>query len=97
MKVFPLLNIEAGEDKDYFQIIQEERNELISLSSDFMAQICEQKSKAEKLSKLARSDSLTHLLNFHAFHECLDKEIQRAQRYKHNLCLIMAAIDHLKI
>jgi diguanylate cyclase (GGDEF)-like protein len=61
-----------------------------------MEQLCEQKKQIENLSKLAKTDSLTNLLNFNAFHESLDKEIQRAQRYKHNLCLIMADIDHFK-
>ena len=94
--VFPLFNIKIDEDKDYFQIIEDARNELISLSSDFMEQLCEQKKQIENLSKLAKTDSLTNLLNFNAFHESLDKEMQRAQRYKHNLCLIMADIDHFK-
>ena len=97
MNVFPLFSLKVDEDKNYFHIIEEARNELISLSSDFMEQLCEQKKRIEDLSKLAKTDSLTNLLNFKAFHECLDKEIQRAQRYKHNLCLIMADIDHFKI
>ena len=94
--VFPLFNIKIDEDKDYFQIIEDARNELINLSSDFMEQLCEQKKQIENLSKLAKTDSLTNLLNFNAFHESLDKEIQRAQRYNYNLCLIMADIDHFK-
>ena len=96
MNVFPLFSITVGEDKEYFKIIEDARNELINLSSDFMEQLCEQKKRIEDLSKLATTDSLTNLLNFHAFHECLEREIQRAQRYNHNLCLIMADIDHFK-
>ena len=96
MNVFPLFNITVDEDKDYFKIIEDARNELISLSSDVMEQLYEQKKQIENLSKLAMTDSLTNLLNFHTFHECLDKEIQRSQRYKHNLCLIMADIDNFK-
>jgi diguanylate cyclase (GGDEF)-like protein len=96
MNVFPLFNIEIDEDKDYINIIEDARNELINLSSDFMEQLCEQKKKIEDLSKQAMTDSLTSLLNFNAFHQCLDKEIERAQRYKHNLCLIMADIDYFK-
>ena len=96
INVFPLFNIKVDEDTDYFNIIEDARNELINLSSDFMEQLCEQKKQIENLSKQAMTDSLTNLLNFHAFHKCLDKEIERAQRYKHNLCLIMADIDHFK-
>jgi len=94
--VFPLFNIPVDDDKDYFNIIEDARNELINLSSDVMEQLFEQKKQIENLSKLAMTDSLTNLLNFHAFHESLDKEVHRAQRYKHNLCLIMADIDHFK-
>ena len=97
MNVLPLFSITVDEDKNYFNIIEDARNELISLSSDFMAQLCEQKRRIENLSKLARTDSLTNLLNFNAFHECLEKEIQRAKRYNHTLGLIMADIDHFKI
>ena len=96
MNVFPLFSITVGEDKEYFRIIEEARNELINLSSDFVERLCEQNKRIEVLSKRAITDSLTNLLNFHAFHECLEKEIQRAQRYNHNLCLIMADIDHFK-
>ncbi len=96
MNVFPLFNIRVDEDNDYLKIIEDARNELINLSSDFMEQLCEQKKQIENLSKLAMTDSLTNLLNFNAFHECLDKEIHRARRYKHDLCLIMADIDHFK-
>ncbi len=96
MTVFPLFNITIVEDKDYFKIIEEARNALIHLSSDFMEQLFEQKIQIQNLSKLAMTDSLTDLLNFNAFHDCLDREINRAQRYEHNLCLIIADIDHFK-
>ena len=97
INVFPLFNIKIDEDTDYLQIIEDARNELINLSSDFMEQLCEQKKQIENLSKLAMTDSLTNLLNFNAFHDCLDKEIQRAQRYKHSLCLIKLISITLKI
>ena len=39
INVFPLFNIKVDEDKDYFKIIEDTRNELINLSSDFMEQL----------------------------------------------------------
>ena len=94
--VFPLFSITVDEDMDNFKLIEDARNELINLSSDFMQQLFEQKKRIEDLSKLAITDSLTDLLNFHAFHEFLDKEFHRAQRYDHDLCLIIADIDYFK-
>jgi diguanylate cyclase (GGDEF)-like protein len=96
MNVFPLFDLEIAEDKDYFRLIEDARNALIHLSSDFMQQLFEQKKLIQSLSEQTMRDSLTNLLNFHAFHEALDREIQRAKRYGHHLGLIMADIDHFK-
>jgi two-component system, cell cycle response regulator len=96
MNVFPLFDIEIEQDTDYFRLIEEARNALIHLSSDFMQQLFEQKKLIQSLSEQTMRDALTNLLNFHAFHESLQKEIQRAKRYGHHLGLIMADIDHFK-
>ena len=96
MNVFPLFDIEITKEKDYVKLIEEARNELINLSSDFMLQLFEQNKLIQSLSEQTMRDGLTDLLNFHAFHDSLDKEIQRAKRYKHHLGLIMADIDHFK-
>jgi len=50
----------------------------------------------EKLSSLAVTDALTNLFNHRYFHEQLNREIMRAERYKHPLSLIMFDIDGFK-
>ena len=96
LNVFPLFEIEIEEEQDYLELIEEARNELINLSSNFMQQVCEQKRLIETLSERALRDPLTNLLNYQAFHEYIEKEVQRANRYGHGLCLIIADIDHFK-
>ena len=95
--VFPLFELEIDAERDYFALIEEARNELINLSSSFMQQVCEQKKMIDSLSEKAMRDGLTNLLNYQAFQEYIDKEVQRANRYGHNLCLIIADIDHFKV
>jgi len=96
LNVFPLFEIEMKAERDYLELIEEARNELINLSSNFMQQVCEQQKLIESLSEQALRDALTNLLNYQAFQEYLDKEVQRANRYGHGLCLIIADIDHFK-
>jgi len=50
----------------------------------------------EKTIKLARYDGLTGLLNHREFERILDKELERAKRYGHNLTLVMIDIDYFK-
>lgn len=41
-------------------------------------------------------DGLTNLFNYQRFHESLEKEVYRAKRYKLQLTVILADIDHFK-
>jgi two-component system cell cycle response regulator len=50
----------------------------------------------ERISRLADTDDLTRLPNRRVFDERLLQEIQRASRYKHELSLMLADIDHFK-
>ena len=96
LNVFPLFEIEIEEEQHYLELIEEARNALINLSSNFMQQVCEQKKLIESLSERALRDPLTNLLNYQAFYEYIEKEVQRANRYGHGLCLIIADIDRFK-
>jgi diguanylate cyclase (GGDEF)-like protein len=49
-----------------------------------------------ELLQLARFDALTGLYNRRYFLECLEQELQRAQRYGLPLCLLMLDLDHFK-
>ena len=50
----------------------------------------------EKLSRLALVDRLTLLYNRRYFDDVLPREVERARRYKQDLCLVMIDIDNFK-
>jgi PleD family two-component response regulator len=50
----------------------------------------------EKLQKLAVTDGLTMLFNSRHFYSVLELEVDRSNRYKHPLSLLLIDIDHFK-
>ncbi|WP_337998275.1 GGDEF domain-containing protein [Oleispirillum naphthae] len=50
----------------------------------------------QRLIEMATYDMLTGLLNWGAFHSTLDREMERARRYRHPLSLILFDIDFFK-
>jgi diguanylate cyclase (GGDEF)-like protein len=50
----------------------------------------------EEVQKQTQMDSMTNLLNHHAFYNLLDKEVHRTRRYGNNLSLLMMDMDNLK-
>ena len=50
----------------------------------------------EKLQKLAITDGLTKLYNSRSFYSQLELEVDRFNRYKHPLALLLLDIDHFK-
>jgi diguanylate cyclase (GGDEF)-like protein len=93
--IFTIFDIKIIEE-DYLRIIEEAREELINLSTNFSQQLIEQNKMIESLNLQVSRDSLTNLYNYHKFREVFDEEIYRAKRYDHELCLIFADIDHFK-
>ena len=51
----------------------------------------------ERLKRLSATDILTQIYNRMAFNDFLDAELQRTQRYKTGISLIMFDIDHFKV
>lgn len=49
-----------------------------------------------ELERLAREDSLTGLSNHRHFMEVLEREMERAARYRHPLSVVMVDLDHFK-
>ena len=49
-----------------------------------------------RLETLARQDSLTGLLNHREFHETVERELDRARRYGHSLCVVLLDLDGFK-
>lgn len=94
--VFPLFELKLVEEKEYLNIIESARKELINLSADFMSQFLDQERKIDQFRELAAHDGLTGLINYQAFHELLEKELSRAKRYGKPLSLAIGDIDHFK-
>lgn len=58
--------------------------------------ITAQKTAEEQLRILSSTDSLTGLKNRSVFNESIEREINRANRYKSDLSLLMLDLDHFK-
>jgi diguanylate cyclase (GGDEF)-like protein/PAS domain S-box-containing protein len=65
---------------------------ILGISSD----VSEQKRLEDELRRMASTDVLTGINNRRYFLEMCEREIHRAQRYDHDLSLIMLDIDHFK-
>ena|GEM_PF-3222853 len=50
-----------------------------------------------RLGDLAMTDAVTGLKNRRAYQERLEEEVERAQRYKHRLALLLADVDRFKV
>jgi len=50
----------------------------------------------ERLEMLARQDPLTGLLNHREFHGTVERELERASRYDHRICVILLDLDGFK-
>lgn len=64
--------------------------------TELQVEITERKHAIEELAELAETDPLTSLINRRKFHELLNYETERNQRYQSGLSLIMCDIDHFK-
>ena len=58
--------------------------------------VTERKEHEQQLTYMARHDSLTGAFNRHAMNEILEREEQRARRYRHPIGLLMIDVDQFK-
>ena len=66
---------------------------------DFVAElrdVSHRKLLEDELSRLARHDPLTNILNRRSFTEAFEIELQRARRQNYPLCVALLDIDHFK-
>ena len=84
-----IINKMTGELKQYHGKLECTVNEL-------QMEMAARKTAIDDLEKLAITDPLTSLLNRRKFNELLAYEVERNQRYKAGLSLIMCDIDHFK-
>jgi len=93
--IFPLFELKVSE-RNYVEILEEARKELINLSVDHIKATLQQKSMIEVLREQAMRDTLTSLFNYKGLHEHLDKEMHRAARYGFPISIIFADVDGFK-
>lgn len=96
---FKLLGVLNVTDKDlgYGGIFNEEDYKFIAVLSHQIAAAIENAQLYSSLRQLAVTDALTGLSNHRYFYVRLEEEINRAERYKRTLSLIMLDIDDFKI
>jgi len=110
VEVLSFFDLPPQDMKPYSQILAEANRQLAQLNLSYEQLVLELKDEKDKVEKLARElkeandklkelvlkDGLTGLFNHRAFQELLDRELQRAFRYKHPLSLAMLDVDHFK-
>ncbi len=108
--IMGIFDLNPGQMRPYSQMLQEANDELGRLNLSYeqlVLALKESKEKSEnfandlraansRLEDLAFRDGLTNLYNHRYFQEILEKELQRAQRYKNDLSLILFDIDFFK-
>ncbi|NIM03723.1 diguanylate cyclase [bacterium] len=77
------------------QFLDEEKR-LFTTFADYSSQAIENTMLYKSTQQLSITDGLTGLFNHRHFHEQLELEVNRAQRYDLNLSLIMIDLDHFK-
>ncbi len=109
-QVADFFDVEIGEQKSLFEILQIANAELsiLNLSYEEMNRSLVEKTvklemltvelekKNQLLERLANVDGLTQAYNHRYFQNFLDQEIKRSQRHGHTLALVLADIDHFK-
>lgn len=88
-RLLSIINKMTRELKQYHDQLEHTVNEL-------QMEMVERKVAIEELEMLASTDPLTSLFNRRKFDELLAYEVERNQRYRINLSLIMCDIDHFK-
>ncbi len=110
VEILSSFEIDPGDMKPYSQILQEANEELGKLNLSYEQLLVEHRQAKqeaeeyavelwtikEKLREASIKDAVTELYNHRYFQEMLDKELERAERYSHNLSIMMIDIDHFK-
>ena len=92
-----LFEIPLDKEKDYLDLIERARTELIHASDRFFEELMAQRKLIESLQKQVMLDSLTGLCTRSTLHYLISQEFQRARRYRTPLTLVLGDVDHFKI
>ena len=110
IEILSFYEIDAGDMKPCSEILQEANQELGSMNQScvqLVAELNEAKNNAENLAvelwqtkeqmkEIAIRDMLTGLHNHRYFHELMDREMQRIERFGHVMSIAMIDIDNFK-
>ncbi len=110
LDILATFEIDPGDLKPYSQMLQEANEELGRLNLSYEQLVMELKGAKEETDRLAAElreansklrelvfrDGLTGLYNHRYFQEMVDREIDRAERYRTTFSLIMFDIDFFK-
>ncbi len=78
-------------------VFTEENNRMFSILSSLFAAFIQNAQLFEKTKALSFTDGLTNTYNHRYFQEYLAKEVQRSERYKNPLSMVMVDIDNFKV
>jgi len=92
-----LFEIPLDNERDYLDLIERARTELIHASDRFLDELLAQRKLIESLQKQVLLDSLTGLFTNRTLHNLITQEFQRSRRYRTPLTLVVGDIDHFKI
>ncbi len=91
-----LFEIHLKEEKEYLELIEMARQNLIQISDVILQEMLVQQNRVKSLQNEVMQDGLTGLFNYKSFHYFLTREYERAKRYQTSLTLIIADIDYFK-
>lgn len=91
-----LFEIRLKEEREYLELIEKARLELIQISDLILEEMLVQQNRLKTLQDEVMLDYLTGLFNYKSFQHYLNQEYNRAKRYRIPLTLIIADIDYFK-
>jgi len=94
--IFPLFEFDFKTESDYTKFLEMTKAKQADLATEIIHDMMEQKHSIGVLQKEVDEDSMTHLYNHERFRKILNNEINRAERYKIELSVIMCDIDDFK-
>jgi diguanylate cyclase (GGDEF)-like protein len=97
VEIGTIFDIDMSRQKSYAEILEEANLELGKSSLTLQRTIIEQARENENLKEQITRDTLTGLHNYRCFHELLERELDRALRYRRPLTLILGDVDHFKV
>ncbi len=86
-------------EQAYYELdyrVKERTKELSDTNKALSLEVLEHKKTEDKLRYLSTHDTLTGLCNRKLLEQRLEKDVQRAERYKHPLSIFLIDIDHFK-